>query len=422
MDNVPTKSPGNEYTSPEFNPSNDELKNAVTATDQMLGIGDQRQLSKSMVNYSGVGDFYNETGVANAYVLVVVGARDAPTALKNGLRARFIASNSNTAASTLNLVGFGLKSIKKYGGLTDLEPGDIIAARNYEVSYVSSGDHFELVTIENPLLIESIPLFMTVTGMKLSQNTVSPTTDIDIAPGSFKDTNTFNAFTLNSTFIKQLDNVWAPGSGAGGLASAVPYVADKWYHVFAIGTLAGAVDVGFDDNVAALNLLANASGFTFFRRIGSIKTELATTNILDFYNQVSVFSGERTFYWKGSPAEGLVLVVAPALSTPTSFTVLTPPGFEVRADITAGGELLKAAGPGGDFEISLISPLRGAAFIRKVSIRKDTITGTPLSFDAENDVIEYTNDTSELVHEVTEAGAAAATDLTLRFRTNGWIE
>lgn len=417
MENIPTKSAGDKYFSAEFNQSNDEIKNSVEDTGQVLSGSDPRQISKAMVNYAGSGDFYASSGPADAYILTAIGNKQSPTALTDGLRARFIPNNSNTGASTVNVATLGVKDIKKYDGINDLEANDLLAGRQAEIIYISSSDEWELTSIESPIVTESIPLFMSVSGMALSTNTVAPLTDIDIAGGSWKDTNSANAFTHASVLVKQLDNVWVAGTNAGGRASAVTYVLNKWYHVFAIGKPDGTVDAGFDDDISATNLLADATGYTFFRRIGSIKTEQASTDIIPFYNKISIYSGQREFYWVGEPTGSIFTVTDPPNLTPTNFTVLTPIDLELKSVMTCSFN--QVAGPGdGDVDLSIISPLRAPTFAIRAFVLHDSGPGETSS--QVNDFFTYTNSSSELIYELLRGGTATGVQVVIR--TNGWIE
>ena len=374
-----------------------------------------------MANYAGSGDFYNDTGAANAYVLGVPSPKRAPTALVNGLRVRFFAANNNTGASTVNVAGFGNTDIKKFAGAVDLEQGDILAGRSYELVYVSSSGDFELVTIENEIVAESVPLFMTVSGFEFNPDITNPTTDISIDTGTFKDTNTANAFTLTSSLIKELDNVWAAGTNAGGRASAVPISANKWYHVFSIAKPDGTVDCGFDDSLSASNLLADATGYTAFRRIGSIKTEQGINLIIPFYNKVSIFSGQREFYWIGNPADSVVTISPPITSgADNNFVALTPIGIEVKASIVGGLDFGFGISPDAKAFLTIKSPLRGAGIFRRVASFK-TGNQSEDSGASYADSFEYTNSSSQLVWHL-EYAEASVTLLTITLRTNGWIE
>lgn len=103
-------------------------------------------------------------------------------------------------------------------------------------------------------------------GMTLSNNGSDATNDIDIAAGSCIDS-TGARFLVGSALTKQLDATWAAGTNAGGKMSAAA-IANTTYHVFAIlKDSDGTVDYGFDVSATAPTM---PSGYTYFRRIGSI--------------------------------------------------------------------------------------------------------------------------------------------------------
>ena len=105
--------------------------------------------------------------------------------------------------------------------------------------------------------------------------------DIDVAAGQFADAT--NSLTLDNTatITKQIDVDWAEGSGMGGFPSALTLSTDTWYHVFAIAKESGEVDAGFDTSLTAANLLADASGYTLYRRLGSVLTD-PSSNLVPF--------------------------------------------------------------------------------------------------------------------------------------------
>ncbi len=124
MENIPTKNTGDSLTAAEFNQIPDELENAITNTGISLSAGDVSQLSKAIANYVASGDFYTDSGVADAYVLIVQGSKQGPTAHTAGTRVRFIVGNTNTGASTINVNSIGIKNIKTFDG-EDPVAGDI---------------------------------------------------------------------------------------------------------------------------------------------------------------------------------------------------------------------------------------------------------------------------------------------------------
>jgi hypothetical protein len=86
-------------------------------------------------------DYSADTGTANAYSVTL---SPAPTALLDGMKVRFKALNTNTAASTLTVNGLTAHAIVASGG-TALAGGEILAAGEYEVTYNLASTRFEIV-------------------------------------------------------------------------------------------------------------------------------------------------------------------------------------------------------------------------------------------------------------------------------------
>jgi hypothetical protein len=138
---VAAKVTGNSLTASEFNQSIDELENIITGTGQSPSSGNLNQVGRGVADYSSHGDFYTDSGAADAYVLTVTGSKQSPTAYVAGFRARFIAGNSNTGASTVNAGALGVKSIKRQDG-SALSAGDIVAGQIIKLEY--DGTNFVL--------------------------------------------------------------------------------------------------------------------------------------------------------------------------------------------------------------------------------------------------------------------------------------
>ncbi len=92
---------------------------------------------------------------------------------------------------------------------------------------------------------------------------------------------------LASALTKQIDADWVAGNNAGGLATGARSVADTpdadtWYHLFVIkNNSTGVVDGGYDTSLTATNLLTDATGYTEFRRIGSVLVD-SSSNLIAF--------------------------------------------------------------------------------------------------------------------------------------------
>lgn len=107
----------------------------------------------------------------------------------------------------------------------------------------------------------------------ITSNDTDSDHDISFAAGSARDsTNTINIETT-SAIVKQIDANWAAGSAAGGFPSGLTLSNTTWYHLFAIATPGGLVDSGFDTSTSASNLLSDATGYTYYRRVGSVLTD-----------------------------------------------------------------------------------------------------------------------------------------------------
>ncbi len=154
----------------------------------------------------------------------------------------------------------------------------------------------DLTSVEMNKIMGNFPaiFFQGISGFVIS-NGSDAVNDIDISVGIALGDDDDTIIRSAAAFSKQIDAVWTaggtPGSPLGGFPSGLTSgspVNDTWYHVFAIwNPTTGAVDAGFDSSVTATNLLSDATGFTKFRRIGSILYGTAT--IVAFHQLGDVF-------------------------------------------------------------------------------------------------------------------------------------
>lgn len=123
------------------------------------------------------------------------------------------------------------------------------------------------------ITINSIPRGH-IDGLILSNNGDDAANDIDIAVGSARSADDAIFMRLTSALTKQANATWASGDDAGGMAEGES-LAEGTVHVFLLSTATGgSVDVGFDTDPDATNLLADtavvAASLTKYRRIGSL--------------------------------------------------------------------------------------------------------------------------------------------------------
>lgn len=112
MQVIPTKTDGvSTLPAAEFNQIPLEISNAITASGITPSSGDAYQLSKGMANYAAVGQYYVDSGTANAKVLSVGGSRNGITAYVTGTVIRFLNLVQNTGATTVNVNGLGVKDL-----------------------------------------------------------------------------------------------------------------------------------------------------------------------------------------------------------------------------------------------------------------------------------------------------------------------
>ena len=133
-----------------------------------------------------------------------------------------------------------------------------------------------------------------ITGFRLVNSTAADvTSDIQFDPGACTDNKGDVLMVSDVGIIKDLKTFWAEGSNAGGFPSTgITLTVETWYRCFAIGKPDGQVDFGFDTDINAVNLLADAIGYTTYRRVGWIRYQ--TGNAIKRFRQFNDFYTWRT--------------------------------------------------------------------------------------------------------------------------------
>ena len=142
MQDLNDKITGNTLTATEWNEVPSEIQNVIEGLGQTLSSGDLDQLGKSIAGYAANGTYYTDSGIADAYVLSKIGLKQSPTAYTNGFQSSFMAGNTNTGASTVNVAGLGVKNIKLKGGD---DPSEFDVSGMTSLVFDSANDWFELV-------------------------------------------------------------------------------------------------------------------------------------------------------------------------------------------------------------------------------------------------------------------------------------
>jgi len=315
MRDIPIKNPGDQLFSAEWNDVAEELENIITSTGITLSASDLTQLSKAVTNYVAESSYYVDSGITNAYVVNPLGTLSPITSYKVGTWVRFSTTNPNTGPSTINVASLGVKPILDAYGKA-LTGGEIPATAEVQIFY--DGTNFRLIS--SSLSSFAVGMTKKFVGCRLANNASDLLKDIDFNSGYFRANNRPLVFKSPTTIVKQLDAVWAPGSGVGGRASAVGISPNTWYHCFYLASNTGTIDAGFDASIIATNLLSDAAGYPYYAYRGSIKTD-GSSNIYAFYNLGDLF------YWNALVNE----INGGLTGAYTNFTIGTPPGVITEA-------------------------------------------------------------------------------------------
>lgn len=207
-----------------------EVNGIITNTGQSPTTATLTQLETAVSIYAGGGDFYTDSGAADAYVLSVVGSKKAPDAYFVGMKVRFLPGNANTGASTVNVATIGAINIKLADGSTDPAANDILADSEIQLTY--DGTVFRIVVSASTTLIES---FFPVGSIYMNKAVATN-------PGTLLGFGTWVAIT--DKFIVSRGSTYTSTGGAAtvSLSSANNGAHDHSYQAL-IGT-AGSLDGG----------------------------------------------------------------------------------------------------------------------------------------------------------------------------------
>jgi hypothetical protein len=251
-----------------------DINNLMISAGITPDLNNVNQINKAVANYVAVSDCYTDSGIANAYVLTPINNFQAPTSYIEGMKIRFITSNANTGASTINVASLGVKTIKKFDG-SDVISGDIPANVEIELVYRSGVFKINLVSSSSSVINSS---GKAITQITIANNSTNPNTDIDFSGGNIN----IDGFPTAPALTKRLQSSGSWSAGAGGnmlLSGAI--ASNSTYHLFAIyNPTTATADYCAILGVAGVEptLTGNQNvpaGFTKFKRVGSILTDIS---------------------------------------------------------------------------------------------------------------------------------------------------
>ena len=187
-----------------------------------------------------------------------------------------------------------------------------------------------------------------IDGFRIS---IAADTDHDrtIAPGKCRNEADSGNVSLGQSLTKQIDAPWAQGNDVGGLfnGDVTPVAANTSYHYCIITRNSdGAVDWGWDTDPAGANA---PSGWTFQRRVGSIKSDAAA-------NLPQITQYPNGFFSVNAPV--VTIFSSPPLAPTLALAAIddVPVGVDLRiAGIVKADRLNGSNVGGGIFDYSRVS-------------------------------------------------------------------
>lgn len=331
-----SKVDGNTVSASEFNQLA-EIDNLISTSGQTPSTANLEQQAIASARYSSAGNFFTDSGTANAYVLSPVSPFKSPVSSTagegyyNGMVIRFRAGNANSGASTVNVNNAGSKSLVKSDGSTALTTGDIPA--NTEVEFVYNGTNFvqSLGKVLATTTTQGVAFLSN--PITISNNATDANNDIDFSAGVFQFSDGSGQAVATAIMTKRLDATWSAGTNQGGLlnGTAVPKAINSTYHCYKIYN----PTTGVEDSAFLLGVAGTApdptsvlpSGFTKFKRIASVITD-GSGNIRA--GSYTFFIGGYCFNYNSvvQDASGISLT-----TTRASLAITTPKGINTIANV-----------------------------------------------------------------------------------------
>lgn len=293
-----SKVDGNTVSASEFNQLA-EIDNLISTSGQTPSTANLEQQAIASARYSSAGNFFTDSGTANAYVLSPVSPFKSPVSSTagegyyNGMVIRFRAGNACSGASTVNVNNAGSKSLVKSDGSTALTTGDIPA--NTEVEFVYNGTNFVQSIGKVPATTTTQGIAFLSKDILISNNVGTPNSKIDFSDGVmiFDD----GSGAINSSAMTgDLANLFATSDG---MLDTGTKANTSDYSLFAVYN----PTTGVIKPLASLSRTAPTmpSGFTKKEYRGKILTD-ASGNIISFKQYKDKFEITATFPFKAFPA------------------------------------------------------------------------------------------------------------------------
>lgn len=123
----------------------------------------------------------------------------------------------------------------------------------------------------------------TIYGLEVSPAVSDRRTAIAINPGACRDrANSADHVFQASGYTKQCSVTWSAGDGGGALVSSQTFAANKWYHVYLVGSDSNPTNVDFLMTTTASGVTVYPGTFNKCRRIGCVRAFASAAGLKHF--------------------------------------------------------------------------------------------------------------------------------------------
>lgn len=223
--------------------------------------------------------------------------------------------------SSANIVTIKQNVAETIDGQTEIGLGNQYAA----AEVITDGVNWYIANEYDDVSDEPYPP-LTLNGLKTERDSGDPNHDIKFfSEGGARSAGDNYNINPSSPLVKRIDANWVEGTNQGGFPTALTLTANTCYHKFWITKPDGTLDAGFDSSLTATNLLADATGYADYVRVGSFYTDGAS-NIEPFI--MIVDKAGRHFRWATPSTQ---VTANPPPITGTLGTMKTPVGIRTNA-------------------------------------------------------------------------------------------
>lgn len=277
-------------------------------------------VNKSLTDvYSG--KIYNGDCIIDTNINDDVTIKGGSTSLTGG---NIILTADNTVNSDASIV-LNSSTTRTTNTITSDDAIDITSVAGVSIQSITyptvDGNAGDVMITDGSGVISFIPIPLPTEYMVNYKHGLTMNRDNEISlyvnAGVCRDSTNSYSMMFNSGYMKTFAT-WVEGDGAGGMPPALlPVQPNRFYYVFAICKSTGEVDMGFDTNPYASNLISITGDFDYYRQIGIIWTDSAS-QIEDFKQSGNSFilSVPKTVFTYAGPS-----VINPLLDISTNLPI-----------------------------------------------------------------------------------------------------